>query len=154
MFYCPKCRSVSDSGSRCPNCRNSKLRPVDPEDYVLLQSADQYTAQQVSERLAQEGVGCKVEDFSAGLSSHFYDSKVMPTDKTLYVPFRQLEEARTLSAQVGRELEREMERGEAEPPGAKRIVGEIVSIVAFLLLIMAAVFGADAVANWLKSLFS
>ena len=154
MYYCPKCRSVGDNGARCLNCRNTKLRPVDPEDYVLLHSADQYMAQQVSERLAQEGIGCKVEAFSSGLVSYFYDSQVMPTDKTLYVPYRHLEQARALSAQIGREMEQEAEEAEAEPPGAKRIIGEIVSVVAFLLLVMTAVFGADAAANWLKGFFS
>lgn len=154
MYYCPKCRSVGDNGARCLNCRNTKLRPVDPEDYVLLHSADQYTAQRVSEGLAQKGIHCKVENFSSGLVSYFYDSQVMPTDKTLYVPYRQWEEAQALSAQIGWELEQAVEQAEAEPPKAKRIVGEIVSVVAFLLLIMAAVFGADAAANWLKSLFS
>ena len=154
MLYCPKCRAVCDNAARCPNCRNTKLRPVDPEDMVLLHSADLYTAQQVWERLSQEGIACKMEDFSSGPASYFYDSQVMPTDKSLFVPYRQLEEARVLSAQVGREVEREMEPGPAEPPGPKRIVGEILSVVLVLLLIMAAVFGADAAANWLKGLFT
>ena len=46
--------------------------------------------------------------------------------------------------------------GPSQPEQAvpKRIVGEILSVVLFLLLSMAAVFGADAAANWLKGLFT
>lgn len=154
MLYCSKCRAICDNAARCPNCRNPKLRPVAPEDLVLLHSADLYTAQQVQERLALDGIRCQVEDFAKGGVSCFYDSQVMPTDKSLYVPYRQLEEARVISAQVGREVEHEMEQAPPEPPGAKRIIGEILSVVVFLLLIMAAVFGADAAANWLKGLFA
>ena len=34
----------------------------------------------------------------------------------------------------------------------KRIVGEVLSVLAFLVLIMLAVYGADGLANWLKGL--
>ena len=38
-------------------------------------------------------------------------------------------------------------------PRKKRILVQIVSVLAFLLVVMLVVFGADAAANWLKSLF-
>ena len=50
------------------------------------------------------------------------------------------------------ESEREPEEGGDDRPGMKRIVGEVLSVLAFLVLIMLAVYGADGLANWLKGL--
>ena len=57
----------------------------------------------------------------------------------------QVEEER---AQVGAE-----EETFEDMPRRKRIVVQIVSVAAFLVLIMLVVFAADGLANWLKSLF-
>ena len=51
-------------------------------------------------------------------------------------------------AQVGAE-----EETFEDMPRKKRIVVQIVSVAAFLVLIMLVVFAADGLANWLKSLF-
>ena len=45
MLYCTKCHGAcQDSAAKCPNCKNSKLRPLEGEDMVRLHRADQYTA--------------------------------------------------------------------------------------------------------------
>ena len=61
---------------------------------------------------------------------------------------RQVEAGR---AAVGQE-----EEGETfeDMPRKKRILVQVVSVLAFILLIMAAVYGADFAANWLKGLWS
>ena len=55
------------------------------------------------------------------------------------------------------EEERAQAGGEGETfqdmPRKKRILVQTVSVLAFLLVVMLVVFGADAAANWLKSLF-
>ena len=44
------------------------------------------------------------------------------------------------------------EDGEGNRPGAKRIACEVLSVAAFLALIMLAVYGADSFAAWLKGM--
>ncbi len=150
MLYCPKCRSLCPQGAlKCPRCREKRLRPPAPEDWVLLTAAGLYMAGQLKEGLDQSGIPCRMEELGHSAAA-FYDSQAMPTDQRIYVPFKSLSEAQALAARLEGPEE---EDPEPPPPTAKGIAGEILSIVAFLALVMLAVFGADAVANWLKSFF-
>lgn len=156
MLYCDKCQRVWEEDIfKCPRCRNSRLRPAASEDEVFLQSADLYTAQRLEAMLTGQGLWCRLEVVSRGSAALLYDSQAMPTDQNIFVRYQDVSKAKDLSAILRQELAREREQGEekAGPPNTKRIVGEIVSIVAFLLLVMLAVFGADAAANFLKGLF-
>ncbi len=83
----------------------------------------------------------------------------MPTDKLVLVRWKDYAAAKELSTQVSRQVEKERAQagGEGETfqdmPRKKRILVQIVSVLAFLLVVMLVVFGADAAANWLKGLF-
>ena len=163
MLYCTKCHGAcQDSAAKCPNCKNSKLRPLEGEDMVRLQRADQYTAGLLEQRFAQEGVGFQMEPFSGGWVSDLYDNDVLPTDKLVLVRWSDYDRAKELSSQVCRQVEAERaavgqeEEGETfeDMPRKKRILVQVVSVLAFILLIMAAVYGADFAANWLKGLWS
>ena len=85
-----------------------------------------------------------------------------PTDKLVLVRWSDYDRAKELSSQVCRQVEVERaavgqeEEGETfeDMPRKKRILVQVVSVLAFILLIMAAVYGADFVANWLKGLWS
>lgn len=155
MLYCEKCRSVCpDSTARCPQCRGVKLRAVSGDDMVLLHRADQYTAQQLSQQFDAAGIVYEAEPFGKGRVSFLYDSEVMPTDKSLYVRYSDLEAAKELSSRIKEAMETEGEGTEEafeDMPRKKRIVVQVVSVLAFLVLVMLTVFGADALANWLKS---
>ncbi len=160
MFYCAKCHGVcQDSASKCPNCKNGKLRPVEGEDLVRLQRADQYTASLLEQRFSQEGVVYKMEPFTGGWVSYLYDNDVLPTDKLVLVRWSDYERGKELFTQVKHQVEEERAQVGAEEetfedmPRKKRIVVQIVSVAAFLVLIMLVVFAADGLANWLKSLF-
>ncbi len=159
MLYCPKCRSVcEDTTAKCPHCKNTKLRAVDGEDLVLLHRADQYTAQRLGEQFDGAGIVYKLEPFGTGRVSYLYDSEVMPTDKNIYVRYGDLPTAQDFSRRMKERLDREQqaEAGAEEfedMPRKKRIVVQILSVIAFLVLVMLTVFGADALANWLKGLF-
>lgn len=152
MQYCSKCRQVcEDSAKKCPRCKNAKLRPAGQEDQVLLCSTNLYAAGRIQEAVAGAGVDCKIEDAAKGHSYYTFDPQALPTDQNVFVPFGRLTEAQEIAARVERELEEEAQAGqEAEPPSAKRLVAEAVSVVAFLALVMLAVYGADGFANWLK----
>lgn len=156
MLYCEKCRSVcADSTPKCPSCKSSKLRVAAGDDLVLLHRADQYTAQRLQEQFDAAGVVCSLEPFGRGRVSYLYDSEVMPTDKNVYVRFSDLEAAKEISARLRESIERERSEGEEEfqeMPRKKRIAVQIVSVIAFLLLVVLTVFCADAVAEWLKGL--
>lgn len=156
MLYCPKCRSVcEESTAKCPNCKNTKLREVNEEDYVLLHRADLYATQRLEKQFEEHGVAYRIEDFGKGRVSYLYDSEVMPTDKNIYVKYRDLPTARGLSTQVKSLLEQER-AGETEEfedmPRKKRMIVQTLSVLAFLILVMLVVFGADAFANWLKGI--
>lgn len=155
MQYCKRCGSVcEDALHRCPNCSSNKLRKALDEDFVYLQRADVYTAGRLESLFAENGIECRTEPYGKGRPAPLYDSEVMPTDKSVFVSLKDLPEARDLSAALQREQEEDAPQEEefAEMPRRKRIVVQALSAIAFILLVMAAVFTADAVAGWLKSL--
>lgn len=154
MQYCAKCRRVcEDAAGKCPHCKSGKLRPAGAGEQVFLCAANLYAAGQIQEAIAGAGIDCKAENASKGHSYYTFDSQAMPDGQNLYVPFGRLDEAREIAARVERELEeKEQDSQEVDPPSAKRIAAEVISIVAFLVLIMLAVYGADGLANWLKSI--
>lgn len=153
MQYCGKCRHVCEDGpGKCPNCRSARLRPAGEGDMVFLCGADMYTAGKLNDALGAAGIECRLEN--VGHAYFSFDSASMPTDQSVYVPYERLEQARGIAAEVVREVEEERapEEGESGGTGAKRIIGEVLSVVGFLVLIMLAVYGADGLANWLKGL--
>lgn len=154
MLYCPKCRRLSeDSAKKCGNCRSAGLRPPGKEDMVFLCGCDQYLAGKVLEALEAAGIPSSSEETGSGGGYFTFDSMSMPTDRTVFALYDRLEEARELAAQVSAQVEAERApQEEAEPPGGKRILWEVLSVVGFLLLVMGAVYGADALAGWLKGL--
>lgn len=155
MLYCAKCRSVcEDSSQRCPNCKSEKLRAANDEDMVLLHRADQYTAQRLAEQFDGAGVRYELMPCGRGWGSSPYDSEALPTDQNIYVRCGDLPTAREVSSQLKEELERDQapEDGFEEMPRKKRVLVQALSVLAFLLLVMLVVYGADALANWLKGL--
>lgn len=158
MLYCEKCRSVCpDSTPKCPNCKNSRLRVAEGEDMVLLHRADQYTAQRLAEQFDAAGIVYELQPFTSHTSSYLYDSEVMPTDKKIFVRYSDLQAAEEFSARMKKELEQEQEQAEdefEELPRKKRILVQVLSLLAFFTLIILAVLGADALGGWLRSLLS
>ncbi len=156
MLYCAKCRSVcQDSLARCPSCRNTRLRAVADGDMVLLHRADQYTAQRLAEQFDGAGILYQLEPFGKGRVSYLYDSEVMPTDQNIYVRYSDLPAAKEFSSRMKEELDRGQSNGEEEfedMPPKKRILVQVLSVLAFLVLVALTVLGADALAGWLKGL--
>nr|WP_290462002.1 hypothetical protein [Acutalibacter muris] len=153
MQYCMKCRHLSEDGPvKCPNCKSRKLRPAGEGDRVFLCKADMYAAGRINEALMGTGIQCRLEN--AGSAYFNFDSETSPTDQNIFVPYETVDRAEETAARAMREVEseREPEEGGDDRPGMKRIVGEVLSVLAFLVLIMLAVYGADGLANWLKGL--
>lgn len=153
MQYCGKCRRVCEDGAaKCPGCRSGRLRPAGEGDMVFLCRADMYAAGKMNEALREAGIDCRLEN--EGSAYFNFDSASMPTDQNIYVPYERLEQAEGIAAGTAREVEAERspEGGESGRPGVKRLVCEALSVVAFLALVMLAVYGADGFAGWLKGL--
>ena len=142
---------------KCPNCKAGKLRPVSDEDLVLLHRADQYTAMLLEQQFQEQGIPYRMDPLQGGRISYLYEGDVMPTDKMVLVGWKEYSAAKEISAQVAQQVEKERagEEGETfeDMPRRKRILVQILSVFAFLLAIMAVVYGADFLANWLKGLF-
>ena len=157
MLLCNRCKSLCEEGARrCPSCNSNKLRPVGDGDFVFLQRADLYMAQQVEAALLELGIPCQLEAHGRGQPTALYDSEVMPTDKDILVPYRDLTAARGVAGQVGAEVDKaragdEPEEFEDMPP-KKRLLVQALSAIGFIVLVMAVVFAADAAAGWLKGL--
>ena len=161
MFYCAKCRGVCpDATAKCPNCKSTKLRPVEGDDLVRLHRMDQYTASLLERRCQQEGVFCQIEPFTTGWVSYLYDNDVLPTDKLPLARWRDYDRAKDLAAQVARQVEEEraqVGQGEEvfqEMPPKKRLLVQIFSVLLFLLAIMAVVYCADAVGGWIREMIT
>lgn len=124
---------------------------------VLLHRADQYTAQRLAEQFDAAGIVYELQPFTSRTSSYLYDSEVMPTDKKIFVRYSDLQAAEEFSARMKKELEQEQEQAEdefEELPRKKRILVQVLSLLAFFTLIILAVLGADALGGWLRSLIS
>ncbi len=151
MLYCTKCQTVcADSTRTCPNCKRSRaLRPIKDSDEVFFMKVSEAEAVELEELFDVQAIRCRIEPIKNGFSVSTFDPEFMPTDKNIFVEYGDLERANELMA---KEIEDPEEPEEDPVPKSKRLVIETVSVIAFLVLVMLAVFSADAVANWLKAL--
>lgn len=157
MLYCTKCGTLNEDGARaCSGCKSPRhMREANEQDFVFLHRADEYTAQRLAGMFDDFSLDYQLKNFTEGRVSYFYDSEVMPTDKNIFVRYRDLPVAKGLSAQLKDELEQEQSGEEQfdDMSKGKRIAVQIVSVIAFLTLIMLVVLGTDSIAGWIKSLF-
>lgn len=156
MLYCTRCRSVcEDSTEKCPGCKSTKLRCVNDSDMVFLHRADEYTAERLCNQFDDLGIVYELKPFAKNSSSYMYDCEVMPTDKKIFVRYCDLPAAKEISSQLKQQLESEQGEPDEEfedMPKTKRLIVQSLSVIAFMVLVMLAVFGADAFAGWLKGL--
>lgn len=158
MLYCTKCRCVCDTSlQKCPNCKSGRhLRPAAGSDYVFLQRADVYSVEKLTGLFEDFSVDYRLEKYREGRVSYLYDSEVMPTDQSVFVAYKDYAVASGLAAQAAEEINRERyaeETPEDSSVRKKRMVVNSLFVVLFLLLVMAVVFGADALATWLRGIF-
>ncbi len=166
MLYCPKCKSLcEDSAVRCPECGKRKLRQPTPLDKVLLVTVSEMEAQRLEPVMKESGI--PFERHPSGIDGipSMYNSDAILSNQSFYVLLPQLEEAekvvsefRQKEADAARALAEEtsetMPEGE-EMPRRKRILVQLVSALAFILLIWLVVMGTDWIAThlweWVQS---
>ena len=139
MLYCPKCKSLcEDSAVRCPECGKRKLREPTQLDKVLLVTVTEMEAQRLEPVMKESGIPFEMHPSNIDGLPQLEEAEKVVSD------FRQKEaEAAKAAAQDAPE-EEEMSRG-------KRMLVQIVSVLAFILLIWLVVMGTDWIANNLWS---
>ena len=155
MLYCTKCKTVcADSLRTCPNCKRSRgLRPIREEDEVFFMKVSEIEAAELEALFDVQAVHCRVEPVKAGFAVSTYDPEFMPTDKNIFVEYRDLERANALMAAEREEAIEPDDEDEEDMPRTKRMVIQTVSIIAFMLAVMLLVLMTDSIANALKNLF-
>lgn len=156
MLYCTKCGSLNEQAvEKCAGCGSRKaLREANADDYIRLHNADQYTAGLLEKDFDAANIEHRIEPLKSKGFSQLYDSEVMPTDKSIYVRYADLDQAKELSAALKQKIQ-----DEQEPPAEdnmsprKRLVIQIVSVALFLALITVVVLLSDFFANNLKEFF-
>ena len=92
----------------------------------------------------------RTEQVKAGFSTSVFDSEFVPTDRNIYVEYRDLPRANETLAQ---EKEDPAPVEEDDMPKGKRMVIQTVSILAFMVIVMLVVFASDFLATLLRELF-
>jgi hypothetical protein len=154
MLYCTKCRNVcEDKLTVCPNCKRSRsLRPAKDDDMVLLQKASEFEADELSALFEEHGIRFSVEPYKLGVVTSPFDSGVMPTDKNIFVAYGDIDTAQ--EAIIRFDQDKPVEEVPDDMPRGKRIAIEVVSILAFLIIVSLVVFASDFAANGIKDFFT
>lgn len=157
MQYCVKCNNVTDDKvTVCPVCRHGRgLREARDTDLVTFGRMSEYEAENARELFDEYGISYEIKPYKIGLATNPYNTEIMPTDKSVFVAYKDADTAKKLLAdQKGNEA-RELDEEPVDPQTKKRnIVVEIFSTLAFLAAVTLLYFAAVPVANWLKELLS
>ena len=171
MFYCDKCQILSKDEETCPLCGNRRLRPVAANDPVLLFTTWNEEAQRIAAAFDDDGIPHMERVVEGGGASPVLLGRNRCAQIRIFVPFSEIGHARDVMRGIGalkdegkddQELSNEApqsapkdtEKKTEEPmsPGRQAFM-RILSILMFLLLVCAVVFGADAIVGGFKSIF-
>lgn len=158
MLYCPKCKSIcEDSAVRCPECGRRKLREPTQLDKVLLVTVSEMEAQRLEPVMRASGIPFEMHPSNIDGIPSMYNSDAILSNQSFYVLLPQLEEAekvvssfRANEAEAAKAAAQDAPE-EKEMPRSKRILVQIVSAIAFILLIWLVVMGTDWIAHNLWS---
>lgn len=171
MMYCDRCQVLSKDGETCPLCGSHRLRPAAANDTVLLFTAGQDEAERIAAAFDDSGIPHMERVQEGGSASQIPLGQNRFAQVRIFVPFGQIENARDVMRGIGAlkddakdtELSKDLtgeehgkenneKKKEAMSPGRKAAL-RIFSIVLFLILVCAVVFGADAIVGAFKSMF-
>lgn len=127
MLYCPKCRAVGEE--ICPSCGSRELREPQEGDLVFLLERTSEEMKSVVSLLQKKEIP--------------FEKELHGDKERIYVPYSFLYNASEALEKLP---------GRMSP--AKRVFWKVLSLVLFLLLICAVVWGTDSFLSWLKSIFA
>ncbi len=148
-MYCEECRHLFDEGEICPYCKSDQIREPAAGDRVYLTAADSEAFGFIRENFNREKIELEVIERTRKTFDSPYSKEEFSPQSDLYVDYSDYEHAETILAKTFDELKK-ME----EMPKPKRLAVQIISIVLFIAAIAVVVFAADAIANFVKSLFA
>lgn len=157
MQYCVKCNNVTDDRvTVCPVCRHGRgLREARDTDLVTFGRMSEYEAENAQELFDEYGISYDIKPYKIGLATSPYNTEIMPTDKSVFVAYKDAETARKLLAEAKGSEARELDEEPVDPQIKKRnIIVEVVTTLAFLGGMTLLYFAAAPVADWLKELLS
>ena len=174
MLYCPKCQLLSGSDAdSCPSCGSKKLRAPEPDDPVLLLTADETKAVMIRSVFQENGMIFIEKDSGFGAPPSMFLGKLPYSNKNIFVACRDLKAAKELVNGIGiadsddAKLQKQENEGrgfqpqESAPEDApaamsprKRCFWRIISAMLFILAVWGVVAVADFLANALKALFT
>ncbi len=157
MQYCVKCNNVTDDKvTVCPVCRTGKgLREARDYDMVTFGRMTEYEAENAEELFIEYGIAHEIRPYKVGLMTSPYNTEVLPTDKSVFVAYKDLDVAKKILADAKGSEARELDLPPVDPETKKRnIIVEIITTLAFLFGITLLFFAAQPIANWLRELLS
>lgn len=149
MQFCAKCKNTCpDAVTVCPSCKRGRaLRQVKDTDMIYFMKTSEYEASELDKIFTDNGIDFEIKPFSMGMVSSLYDSEVMPTDKNIFVKFAHLEYAKILTEKDIDEVDED--EIEVQP---RNVLTQVVSVLAFLILVTLVVLGTDALTEFIRGL--
>lgn len=157
MQYCVKCSNVTDDKvTVCPVCRHGRgLREARENDLVTFGRMSEYEAECAQELFEEYGISFEIKPYKIGLATSPYNTEILPTDKSVFVAYKDVDTAKKLLEESRGADARELDQEPVDPETKKRnIIVEIITTLAFLSAITLLYFAAAPVADWLKELLS
>ena len=157
MQYCVKCNNVTDDKvTVCPVCRHGRgLREARDNDLVTFGRMSEYEADNARDLFEEYGISFEIKPYKIGLATSPYNTEILPTDKSVFVAYKDVETAKKLLAESKGSDARELDEEPVDPQTKKRnIIVEIITTLAFLSAVTLLFFAAAPVADWLKELLS
>ena len=172
MLYCDRCQVLSEDEETCPLCGGHKLRPAAANDPVLLFTTCEEEAQRIAAAFDDERIPHMERMQEGGSASSIVLGRSRCAQMRIFVPFGEIGHARDVMHGIGalkdgwkedaaisngdsEAAPQKAAHGKEEVPMSRgrRIALRIFSIIMFLILVSAVVFGADAIVNAFKSMF-
>ena len=156
MQFCTKCKNIcEDKLTSCPNCKRSKcLREVKEYDMVFFDRLGEVDAYEISLLLEENAIKYELLPIPLNLSTSIYDATQSQSDKYLFIEYINIDNAKKIindyyfssSESLGENIQ-------PEESNVKNIFKSSAFIITFMILVGVTVFFADAIANFLRSLF-
>mgnify|MGYP000853075191 FL=1 len=159
MLYCENCQVLSRDGKTCPVCGGKKLRPVRPDDPVLLITVGEEESARISAAFQDAAIPCFAQAQGAGSVLSILGGQPRSTARRVFVPFGEVEHAREVLIGIGALKEGasakppEPEREEQPMSRGRRAAARIFFAVVFLAVIWIVVYFCDILAGYLKNFF-
>ncbi len=153
MQYCKKCRHLTeDNRATCSNCKRSRgIRPVQDSDLIYLMTCHKYEAEEIDALLEDHGIKHTLEKIDLGIAQSPFDARTLKDDQNIYVEYGDINAA---NAVLSKYEEEEKEQPIPDTmPHKKRLLLDVVAILAFMIIVTLVVIASDYVANGLVHLF-